>query len=161
MGNTQSPVLAMTAIARQLLLQRFQIESLQEALSTHADTFGFCDKARFNTALDAAHITSPADVEIFELLFTMWDQHGVGKIPAKYFVVGISPLACPFDDVLGVLRFALQTSDSYGTGVARPQQLQDTLEGKYSIDALAPIFLSRNSICFHFCSHNNDRIILW
>lgn len=110
MGNTKSCAaqpLAIMAVARELKCQRSNIVVLRDTLGTFADAEGMVEKEWLDQALKRANISDPTDVEIFKLLFTMWDSDGHEKIPYKNFSVGVSPLACPHDDLASVLRFAL------------------------------------------------------
>ena len=131
MGNSKShPQLAITAVARQLSLQRCQIVVLRDSLKSFADSNGYVEKEFFDEALKRAKITQPSDIEVFDLLFTMWDSKGKDKIHYKCFSIGISPLACPYDDLPSILRFALHIGYQKNNGSITPRQLREFLKCK-------------------------------
>ena len=140
MGNANSngtTSLAMMAVARKLRLQRFQIIMMRESLKAFSDESGFVTRAHFDRALMHAKITQLEALEIFDLLFTMWDHFDSQRIPAKQFAVGIAPLACSCDDITSVLRFALHINDECNNGRISPRDLHDVL-------------ISKSSVCFRF-----------
>ncbi len=141
MGNANSngtQPLAMMAVARKLRLQRFQIIIMRESLKSFSDSYGFVDRASFDQSLTRAKITQNQALEIFDLLFTMWDHHDVNVVPAKKFAVGIAPLACSCDDLASVLRFSLHINDENNIGKVSPKELHDVL-------------ISKSTAIFHFC----------
>lgn len=128
MGNSESiPNLRLTAVSRELKLDRHQIIALRNAMAGYADRRSMIGREEFDLALQLANLSG---VEIFDLLFTMWDNDGVDKVPYKEFCVGISPLACPYDSVTAILMFALFVSDDRSLGYIRPSNLQSLLTGK-------------------------------
>lgn len=127
--HQQSP-LAIIAVAKQLAIEKFQILELRNTLAAFADRNGHVEKLVFREALKRAKITHPQQIEILELLFTMWDQAGEEKIPYKPFSIGISPLACANSDTISTIRFALQMIDDNGNGCIIPEELQDVLRSK-------------------------------
>ena len=140
MGNVNSngtTPLAMMAVARSLRLQRFQIIMMRESLKACSDESGFVDKASFDLSLSRSKITQPGALEIFELLFTMWDYFQVQRIPAKKFAVGIAPLACSCDDIASVLRFSLHINDDLENGRISPRNLHDVLISTFVIGKFA------------------------
>lgn len=130
MGNAKSstsPVnLAMMAVARQSHLDRGQIVALRNAMAGYSDEHGIVHRKEFNQAVELANLVG---VEILDLLFTMWDNEGRDEVPFKKFCVGISPLACPYEDTSGILRFALRISDDRNLGYIRSYDLQALLDG--------------------------------
>ena len=134
MGNTapngSGTALAMMAVARNLRLQRFQILTMRETLKVLADKDGFVNRESFDLSLTRSKITQPDALQVFDLLFTMWDHHAIGEIPAKKFSVGIAPLACSCDDIASVLRFTLHVNDDACQGKVSPKTLHDTLISK-------------------------------
>ena len=104
--------------------------ALRDALSSFSDSRGFVDKSCFASSLKRAKIINPADVEIFDLLFIMWDGTGTEMIPYIDFSIGVSILACPNDDVVSILRFALHIQDECNTGMISPQSLHNLLQCK-------------------------------
>ena len=133
MGNTNSTgtqPLAMMAVARKLKLQRFQIIMMRECLKSFSDNYGFVDRASFDESLTRSKIVEEEALEIFDLLFTMWDHHQLNVIPAKKFAIGISPLACSSDDVSSILRFALHMHDENNHGKVSEKDLHDVLISK-------------------------------
>lgn len=117
----------MMALANQLQLQRFQIVIIRESLLSFADNDGFVHREAFDLALNRAKITDQTAVEIFDLLFTMWDHFGILRIPAIAFVTGIAPLACASDDLKSTLRFSLDISDECNNGKVGRAALHDML----------------------------------
>jgi hypothetical protein len=142
MGNVNSngtTPLAMMAVARKLRLQRFQIIMMRENLKAFSDEAGFVSRVHFDMALMCSKVTQPEALEIFDLLFTMWDHFEVQRIPAKKFGVGIAPLACSCDDISSVLRFSLHINDECNSGRISPRDLHDVLISKSPI--LLPFYL--------------------
>lgn len=136
MGNATSNVtaaqpLAMMAVARQLRLQRFQIIMMRESLLSLSDPSGFVNRASFEISLALAKISQREALEVFDLLFTMWDHHGNQRVPAKPFSVGIAPLACSCDDISSVLRFALHINDEHKNCLVSPRDLYNVLISKF------------------------------
>eukprot|EP00934_Nitzschia_sp_Nitz4_P005800 Nitzschia sp. Nitz4//scaffold5_size260463//137594//138600//NITZ4_000987-RA/size260463-augustus-gene-0.99-mRNA-1//-1//CDS//3329555355//5790//frame0 len=127
MGTSSSRPLAMIAVAKQLQLQRFQIVVLKDSLEAFADSSGFVNREAFDIALVRAKITESFAVEIFDLLFTMWDHHATQMIPARPFASGIAPLACFGDDIASVLKFCLMISDSSKSHKIGSKELHDLL----------------------------------
>lgn len=131
MGNAKStdgsPVnLAMMAVAREIHLERGQLVALHNAMARYADEHGTVHREDFDRALELANLSG---MEIFDLLFTMWDREGMDQVPFKGFCVGISPLACPFEDISVILRFALRICDDRNLGYIRQYDLQTLLDG--------------------------------
>jgi hypothetical protein len=134
MGNTPAngtTPLAMMAVARKLRLQRFQILTLWASLRAFSDKDGVVNRKDFDKSLTQAKITHPEALHIFDLLFTMWDHHAIGGIPAKKFSVGIAPLACSVDDLPSVLRFAIHVNDDRGEGRVTRKALHDILISRF------------------------------
>jgi hypothetical protein len=140
MGNTKSSCtkpLAIMAVARNLSLQRCHLVVLRDTLETYADSKGMVEKEWFDQALKRAKILDARDIEIFDLLFTMWDCAGDEKIPYKDFAIGISPLACPRDDVGSILLFALHIGYEKNNGTVNAKEVHDLLQ---CIDSTASYF---------------------
>jgi hypothetical protein len=114
------------AVAREFSLDRHQIIALRYAMADFADRRGMVSRKEFDLALHHANLS---DVEIFDLLFTMWDNEGVDKVPYKGFCVGLSPLSCPYDSITEILMFALFVSDDRNLGFIRPSDLRCLLNG--------------------------------
>jgi Ca2+-binding EF-hand superfamily protein len=126
-GGGGGPVtLAMMAVARNVNLERVQIIALRNAMAGLSDGSGMVDRGGFDRALELAKLDH---IEIFDLLFTMWDNAGNDQVPFKDFCVGISPLACPFDDVHSILRFALRVIDDSNMGSVGMDDLRKLLCG--------------------------------
>jgi Ca2+-binding EF-hand superfamily protein len=130
-GNGNNPVedvsLAMMAVARNCFLEKAQIISLRNAMTGFSDAFGMIKREGFDQALDLANLSN---VEIFDLLFTMWDNKGDDRVSSKEFCIGISPLACPSDNTPTIINFALQVSDDLNRGYIEIQELHELLTGK-------------------------------
>ena len=131
-GNDINPVeisLAMMAVARKVFLQRAHILALRNAMSKFSDVFGMIKREGFDQALALADLSK---IEIFDLLFTMWDNAGDDKVSSKEFCTGISPLACPFDDIPSIIGFALRVGDDLNRGYIERHELHELLIGKFS-----------------------------
>jgi hypothetical protein len=144
-NNDESPVnLAMMAVARKIHLERGQILTLRNAMAGYADEDGTVNRQIYNHSLVLSKLVG---VEIFDLLFTMWDYDGKGRIPVKGFCVGISPLACPHADLRNILRFALRVCDDRNLGCVRAYDLQTLLDGINSTASyFGDVHLSREEI---------------
>ena len=135
MGNlssTGATPLAILAVARQLSLRRSQFLTMWENLRAFSDKDGFVSRQFFDLSLSRAKITQPVALQIFDLLFTLWDHHAIGEIPAKKFSVGIAPLACSVADIPSVVRLAFHVYDDRGQEKVSPKALHDVLICTYS-----------------------------
>lgn len=101
--------------------------SLRDSFVSLATQDEMISRGSFQIALAKAGVELEKDLEILDLLFTMWDSEGAEQIPYKEFATGISPLACPNDNANSVLRFAMQVSDEADTGMIGPGELEDIL----------------------------------
>jgi len=133
-NNDNNPVeevkrLAMMAVARKIFLQRVHILALRNAMSNFSDDFGMIKREGFDQALNFADLSK---FEILDLLFTMWDNACDDKVSSKKFCIGISPLACPFDDLPSTIGFALRLSADLNPGHIERQELHELLTGKFS-----------------------------
>jgi Ca2+-binding EF-hand superfamily protein len=122
MGNAESAdgsVLKTAAIAKhRMQIEKGQVESMVKALRPLASfrrgsIKGHC----LQYAMEKAQVSEEPDGEIIELLFTLWDENGTGRVKCNDFMVGISVLACKDDDFLGAIKFALQIADSQNSGM--------------------------------------------
>jgi Ca2+-binding EF-hand superfamily protein len=134
MGNTTSAPqgskpLAISAIARQLSVNKAQLKVLRDEFQSLADKKLCITHHLFRLALKKAKIDQK-DKEIFNLLFTMWDNQGEGTIPYKEFVVGMSPLACPDEHPKSIIQFALEVSDDKKSEMIGADELEDLLQSK-------------------------------
>jgi hypothetical protein len=132
MGNVTSSAqpLALIAVARKFKLQRCQIVALRDSLASFADANGYVDGICFFSSLTKANIVGTAYVEMFELLFVMWDSTGIEKIPYIDFSVGVAALACPNDGVASILRFAMNIQDKANSGMVSSRSLLRLLHCK-------------------------------
>lgn len=140
--------LAMMAVSRNCFLEKAQIISLRNAMTAFSDAFGMIKREGFDQALDLANLSN---VEIFDLLFTMWDNKGDEKVSSKEFCIGISLLACPFDNTPTIINFALQVSDDLKRGYIEIQELHELLTG---INSTASYFGD-----FHLTPEDIDTIV--
>jgi Ca2+-binding EF-hand superfamily protein len=128
--NTVSP-LAITAVSRRLKLKKTKVIYLREVLNSLADDDDDCIKYdHFKEGLKQAKFLKPREVDVFDLLFTMWDHDGKGKISFKNLVVGIAPLACPEEDLGKVLQFAMIISDEDKRGTIGRDELENVMYSK-------------------------------
>ena len=135
MGNAAfldkgSKPLAISAVARKLRLKKSQLLFLRVEMHSLADEEGWIIYEKFREALVKARITKEEEVEVFDLLYTMWDSDGEEKVHYKDFVMGIAPLACPEEAPDSILRFALQLSDERKLDSIDPDELEDLLSSK-------------------------------
>jgi Ca2+-binding EF-hand superfamily protein len=126
-----SKPLAITALARQLQFSKDQVMTMRGSFVRLASPDETISRDNFRIALQQAKITREQDLEIFDLLFTMWDSEGADKVQCKEFLMGISPLACPDETPYSILRFALQVSDEEKTGLVGSDELEDMLLSKF------------------------------
>jgi len=141
MGNTVSPrsgeILKTAAISKySMKITKPQVLALRDQLSAsyqHNDRKhrGTVRRKTFQDALEAAGITVEPDQDILNLLFTMWDAHGSGRVACAELVVGISVLACRYDGVEDALRFALEVSDKYSTEMISSRDASALLRSKF------------------------------
>lgn len=118
--------LAMMAVARNIFLKKVHILILRYAMAKLSDDFGMIQREGFERALAKANLSN---VEIFDLLFTMWDNADDGKVFYKEFCMGIAPLACPFDDLSLILEFSLRVSDDLDRKYIEKKELHELLTG--------------------------------
>ena len=122
------PSLAMMAVAQKIFLKKVHILILRYAMAKHSDDFGMIERQGFNMALTRANLSNITNV--FDLLFSMWDNADDGKVSYKEFCLGISPLACPSDNLSVILRFALHVCDDLDHKRIERKKLQELLTGK-------------------------------
>jgi len=131
MGNSISPlsgeILKTAAISAYMKVTKPQILTIRDKLrdDQHNDARarhrGMVQRAVFQEALDYAGVRKDPDQDIFNLLFTMWDTSGSGRVASAELVVGVSILACRYDGVEDAIRFALEVSDKHGTHMISSQ----------------------------------------
>jgi Ca2+-binding EF-hand superfamily protein len=126
--NTAKP-LAIMAVSRMLKLRKSKVLYLREVLISLADD-NCVSYERFKEGLKQAKFVKPREVDVFDLLFTMWDSDGEDNISFKDLVVGIAPLACPEEDLSKILQFAMIVSDQDKRGTIGRDELEDVLYGK-------------------------------
>jgi hypothetical protein len=122
------PSLAMMAVAQKVFLKKVHILMLRYTMAKLSDDFGMIEREGFDMALTRANLSNVTDV--FDLLFTMWDNAENGKVSYKEFCLGISPLACPSDNLSVILRFALRVCDDLDRKRIERKELQELLTGK-------------------------------
>jgi Ca2+-binding EF-hand superfamily protein len=127
-SENETPVnLAMMAVARNVQVDKTQIMALRNAMAANADDNGKVSREGFDRALELSNLSG---MEIFDLLFTMWDNVGEDSVPLKTFCTGISPLSCPYDELSVVIRFALRVCDDTNRGIIDGHDVQNVLYGK-------------------------------
>lgn len=165
--NSQEIPLAMMAVARNAFLHRDHILSLRNAMFNYSDEDGMIKRDGFDKALNIAHVSN---VEVFDLLFTMWDDAEDEKVSVKKFCVGTSPLACPFDDLPSIITFAIRVGGDLNREVIKRQDLKDILTGKCFPDNLQLCFMESEikeiligCHVFNFYSFRDkfDGIVFW
>lgn len=118
--------LAMMAVGRKMFLKKVHILLLRYSMAKLSDDFGMIQRQGFDQALVKAKLSK---IEIFDLLFTMWDNAEDGKVSYKEFCMGISPLACPSEDLSVILEFALRVSDDINRKAIERKELHELLTG--------------------------------
>jgi Ca2+-binding EF-hand superfamily protein len=127
--NTAKP-LAIRAVSRTLRLKKTKVLYLREVLASLSDDDDCINYDDFKEGLKQAKFIKSREVDVFDLLFTMWDCEGEDKIPFKDLVVGIAPLACPEEDLGKILQFAMIVSDEDKRGTIGRVELEDVLYSK-------------------------------
>jgi len=136
MGNalvaSSGETLATVAMAKYLKITREQIVIIRDTLSRYADRDYRVDRQTFQISLDKAQVRTDPDQKVLHHLFTMWDDSAVGKDRILYhdLVVGLSPLACPGENLSSVLAFTLSVMDEQQTGKISSIQLLFMLKSK-------------------------------
>ena len=115
------------AVARNVQIEKTQIIALRDAMTANADDRGKVSREGFDRALELSNLS---EMEIFDLLFTLWDNAGEDCVPLKKFCTGISPLSCPYDELSVVIRFALRVCDDTNRGIIDVHDVQNVLYGK-------------------------------
>lgn len=101
---------------------------LRYAMAKVADDYGMVQREGFDEALERANLKS---FEIFDLLFTVWDNAESRRVSYREFCMGISPLACPLDDINGVLEFALRVTEKPNREHIEWKEVYELLTGKF------------------------------
>jgi hypothetical protein len=125
--DDELPTLAMMAVARKVFLKKVHILMLRYSMAKLSDEYGMIEREGFDQAVARLNLSN---IEIFDLLFTMWDNTADGKVPYKKFCMGISPLACPTDDLAVAIQFALRVSDDKDRKFIEWKELHELLMGK-------------------------------
>ncbi|VEU42476.1 unnamed protein product [Pseudo-nitzschia multistriata] len=119
----------MMAVASKISLRKARILALRTAMLHFSDDSGMIHRDGFDKALVYANLSQ---VNVLDLLFTMWDTARDEKVSVKDFCIGISPLACPQDDLSSTIDFALRMSCENGVQYINRQGLRGILTGKSS-----------------------------
>lgn len=121
-----APTLAMMGVARRVYLKKVHVMMLQYSMAKFSNKHGMINREDFEIALVRAKLT---DVQVFDMLFALWDNVQSGEVPYREFCVGISPLACPYDDLSTILEFAVRVSDDTNRKELEWRQLYELLTG--------------------------------
>ena len=142
MGNAISPatgdMLKTAAISKYMKLTKPQVLTIRDHLQAKQSVGrnhhrGTIRRELWTQALQAALVRDDPDRDILELLFTMWDSNGTGRVACSELVVGISVLACRYDGVRDALRFALEVySDQHDTQMISSRDASALLRSKCS-----------------------------
>ena len=125
--------MAIIAMAREFGLERRHIVVLRDSLRSHANADFMVSKEYFDHALKDAKVSDPKQIQLFDLLFTMWDYKGNNMIHYKDFCIAVSPLACPYDDIDSIINFTLLIGCETMDGKVNAEELHNILECKYAI----------------------------
>ena len=128
--NTECRHLALSAVAKRLELGKGQLIFLRDTFAEVASYDEMITHKQFNNGLRKARLTNLEDLEVINLLFTMWDSEGDEEISYRHFIMGIAPLACPDEGLDSILRFSLQISDDDRRAAIDDDELFDMLHSK-------------------------------
>lgn len=147
MGNAISPVtgdiLRTAAVSKYMKLTKPQVLEILDRLEAHTATNSPVGRSKHHRgttvrravwmqAVAAAGVRKEPDQDILDLLFTMWDVSGTGRVARAELVVGISVLACRYDGVEDALRFALEVSDQNEKRMISSHDANALLRGEFS-----------------------------
>jgi Ca2+-binding EF-hand superfamily protein len=135
MGNaisaTTGESLFTATMAKYMSLTKPQVMAVRNTIIPLASPrSGSIKRNNFKYALSQAGVAETPDQEVLDLLFTMWDTKGSGRIAFAEFMVGISVLACKEDSVEQAIRFALQVADRNRTGKISSKDASTFLRSK-------------------------------
>ena len=121
MGNsystTTSDILYTAAMAKYMTLTKPQVMAIRNTLAPLSNIQGgMVKRNHLMFALKQAEVAESPDQEVLNLLFTMWDMTGTGRVLCAEFIVGVCVLACKEDSIEQALRFALQVADRHRSG---------------------------------------------
>lgn len=121
MGNaisaTTGESLVTASMARYMTLTQEQAIAIRnELLPMAVKRRGSIKRGNFHFALQQADLAENPDQEVLDLLFTMWDMTGSGRVAGVEFVIGMSVLACKDESIEEAIRFALEIADGNNTG---------------------------------------------
>ena len=121
------PPLTMMAVAQKIGIKKVHIMMLRFSMAKLSDKFGMIQRDGFEKALVRANLS---DLQVFNMLFTLWDNAENGKVPYREFCIGISPLSCPFDDLAAILEFAIRVNDNPNRKHIEWKEVYELLSGK-------------------------------
>ena len=122
-----SPTLAMMGVARRVYLKKVHVMMLRYSMAKLSNEFGMIKREGFERALVRANLT---DVQVLDMLFALWDNVEGGEVPYREFCIGISPLACPFDDLSTILNVAIRVGDELNSKHIVWREAYELLRGK-------------------------------
>ena len=99
-------------------------------MAKESDHYGMTQRVGFERALDRANLSN---FQVFDMLFSLWDNAESGKVPYREFCIGISPLACPMDDLEDILEFALRVCNNPNENSIEWKDLYELLMGKSTV----------------------------
>ena len=123
-----SPTLAMMGVARRVYLKKTHVMMLRYSMAKLSNEFGMIKREGFERALVRANLT---DVQVFDMLFALWDNIDSGEVPYREFCIGISPLACPYDDLTKILDFAVRVGDDLNSKRIVWREVYELLTGMF------------------------------
>lgn len=135
MGNARSSTtggsLFTASMAKYMSLTKPQVMAVRNTLMPLASKRqGSIKRSQFQDALNQVKVSQHPDQEVLDLLFTMWDLTGTGRVPCAEFIVSMSILACKEDSVEQAIRFALQVADRNRTGKMSSKDASTLLRSK-------------------------------
>ena len=123
-----APTLAMMSVARRVHLKKVHVMMLRYSMAKLSNEFGMIKRDGFERALVRANLT---DIQVFDMLFALWDNVESGEVPYREFCIGISPLACPFDDLSKILDFAVRVGDDLNSKHIVWREVYELLTGMF------------------------------
>ena len=104
--NTED-CLVVECIAKYMSITKQQLIDLRNRCYMSMDSKRKISRKAFNHNVHVCKIIEHPDAEILDGLFTMWDMRGDDKILVPPFLLSLAPLACRYEDLKEVLKFAL------------------------------------------------------
>ena len=106
-SGENNPCHAVEHVANYVSMTKEQLFELRDRCYMVMDAKRKIDRRSFNIHVQKSKIKESPDAEILDCLFTMWDLRGDDRILCPPFILSLAPLACPDEDIMKILTFAL------------------------------------------------------